>query len=541
MAREAIINNEHNWWKRQRLRIRLLFMGQIRPMKVDDIMALVSWTIVGNIGFVLAGTTTAVSIMLFLVNSFSFEEFIAEKVCERLTALTGYHIFFETAIVPRWRDGSIRLQNVQIVSNKDTWVERKRKESQKNGTPFDPSKIEANWTYWNLTVDSIDFSLSLWRWLDGKGIVKDAKLKGVRGVCNRKHVVANHTHTRTKRSPQFGDFDLNQLVVEDLLVNIENPNFRPYTLSIIHARLPLLRQQWFLYDWLCADSIVGTLDDCLFSVNKPQTIDLGIQHELEANWSKLSHLRLYGLPIDHIQNGATGPLSWITKGTIDMDVHFLVPHSTNDDLFDKILDQVDGLKDIALNKFESALIPDEKPEQPKRSLLKTMRQYGFGRKSKADPDVPSSDLPLADTMLKIDPSSNIVMLWRLKIKDLKANVPIANETLSYMSNALIRPVVGWMNANKTLIPLSFSAKMNLNNFNGAWDIYSAGLSEVLSEEMGRAVMQLVNDETQQTKTLRQIGLWSLAEISQMILNVLELAGGDRGFATYEGLEAADYE
>jgi distribution and morphology protein 31 len=34
----------------------------------------------------------------------------------------------------------------------------------------------------DLNVDSIDVTLSLWRWLDGKGLVKDAVIKGVRGV-----------------------------------------------------------------------------------------------------------------------------------------------------------------------------------------------------------------------------------------------------------------------------------------------------------------------------------------------------------------------
>lgn len=142
-------------------------MGQIRPMKVDDVMALVSWVFVGHIGFILAGTTTFVSVMLFLMNSFSFEGFVAEKVCEKLTEFTGYKVFFETGIVPRWRDGSIRLENVSIICNASTWIELKRQEAAKNGLPFDKEKVDVNWTYWDLKVDSIDLTLSLWRWLDG--------------------------------------------------------------------------------------------------------------------------------------------------------------------------------------------------------------------------------------------------------------------------------------------------------------------------------------------------------------------------------------
>lgn len=37
----------------------------------------------------------------------------------------------------------------------------------------------------DLNVDSVDVTLSLWRWLDGKGLIEDAVVKGVRGVIGR--------------------------------------------------------------------------------------------------------------------------------------------------------------------------------------------------------------------------------------------------------------------------------------------------------------------------------------------------------------------
>lgn len=294
----------------------------------------------------------------------------------------------------------------------------------------------------------------------GKGVVKAATMKGVRGVCDRKHLVWPDNYVPVRRTPQFGDFELNNFTVEDMLITIQNPNFRPFTLSIINAKLPLFRRQWLLYDWMCANSIVGTIDDCLFCVSKPQIKHLTAQKEFSSNWSKLSNFKLFGLPIDHLQSGVvTGPLSWITKGTIDMDMLFLVPHSQYDeDLLDKILHQIDGVKDVALDKFESVMIPKTniKGSKSPRPSLKDMRHYRLKSKT---PDA----FPKDDDFLKIEPSttSSIVMLGKLKIKDLKANVPIANESLGYMSNALIRPVVGWMNANRTLIPLSLSAQMDI--------------------------------------------------------------------------------
>jgi distribution and morphology protein 31 len=41
---------------------------------------------------------------------------------------------------------------------------------------------DTNYAMFDLNVDSIDVTLSLTRWLDGKGLVADAVVKGVRGV-----------------------------------------------------------------------------------------------------------------------------------------------------------------------------------------------------------------------------------------------------------------------------------------------------------------------------------------------------------------------
>ena len=48
--------------------------------KTDDILAVFSWIFVSHSLFLLLGTTTFVSTLLFLSNSLSFQEYIAEKV-----------------------------------------------------------------------------------------------------------------------------------------------------------------------------------------------------------------------------------------------------------------------------------------------------------------------------------------------------------------------------------------------------------------------------------------------------------------------------
>jgi mitochondrial distribution and morphology protein 31 len=146
-----------------------------------------------------------------------------------------------------------------------------------------------------------------------------------------------------------------------------------------------------------------------------------------------------------------------------LDLHFLVPHTFyGDDLFDKILDEVDGLREVAIDKIEQVIA---KPNAIKRKLtsLKDMRQYGLQYALNKDDNVGKEDDTENSSILDVNPDSGIVMLWSVNLKDLKASVPLVTETLTYMSNALIRPVVGYMNANKTSIKLNLSAKMDKVN------------------------------------------------------------------------------
>ena len=45
-----------------------------------------------------------------------------------------------------------------------------------------PTLKDANYSMFDLNVDSIDVTLSLTRWLDGKGLVENVIVHGVRGV-----------------------------------------------------------------------------------------------------------------------------------------------------------------------------------------------------------------------------------------------------------------------------------------------------------------------------------------------------------------------
>jgi distribution and morphology protein 31 len=111
---------------------------------------------------------------------------------------------FESAIVPKWKASTITFRNVYVSRRPvDTTTgkedrPRAHKATPPSPTPFltsamspdtylaaPPAAEGDNYTMYDINIDEVDVTLSLWRWLDGKGLIKDASVKGVRGVIGR--------------------------------------------------------------------------------------------------------------------------------------------------------------------------------------------------------------------------------------------------------------------------------------------------------------------------------------------------------------------
>lgn len=264
-------------------------------------------------------------------------DLVARSLSDYLTSETGVTIVFESAIVPKWKDSRISFKNVYVSRRAGT----KPSPPVLTGLPhsaaagYDVSNHPSNYqihdveedlqdhgvedvnmTMFDLTVDSIDVTLSLWRWLDGRGLVEDAVIKGVRGVIgplipilrtssdlvlDRQHVhwdpdqLADPTDSRRTHTP--GDFELDSLRLEDLLVTVYQPGgFRPYTASIFRADIRCFRKQWLFYDVLSAQNIVGQFDNCLFSLHTPQSIGRTAERDLaDREWARIVSL-CHGMP-----------------------------------------------------------------------------------------------------------------------------------------------------------------------------------------------------------------------------------------------------
>jgi len=154
--------------------------------------------------------------------TFTDSEYIAHALSDYLTAETGAKIIFESAIVPKWKDSRISFKNVYVVRRPNFARDKPQSEAQATAIGYDISnhplvhgsgeeeeephlpdlsEEDTSYTQFDLTVDSIDVTLSLWRWLDGKGLVEDAVIKGVRGVLGKLFLPSHGAPTHRRRRP----------------------------------------------------------------------------------------------------------------------------------------------------------------------------------------------------------------------------------------------------------------------------------------------------------------------------------------------------
>ncbi|KAI8887039.1 mitochondrial distribution and morphology protein family 31/32 [Backusella circina FSU 941] len=554
----------------QRLKVHIKFplMRQMRPFTLNDMTALFSWIFLGHTVWFLVGTTSFISFGLWAANSLQFQEWIANKAGYFITLNAEATVRFESAI-PNWKDGKIRLNKLYVHciprSELEKFLkgayERDPKVTQGDllaGIPIEQDENRAQLArmpWFNLTIDTVEIELSLIRLMEGKGIVKSCSIKGVRGfVDNRRagwnsHVPFDPEAIRKKHIP--GDFEVNGLTLEDMSVTVYMPSgFRPFPVSILQAQLSRFRRQWMFYDLLCADTMIGSVDSSLFSVHTPQLersvleysdLELKGSHPDLSNYypfqkinpegvlvggenkefgiltddgmkvhgyKRQSRLRITGLSMDHIHRFGEGPPQWITSGTVDFCADIYIP----DEGRPSAISLGQGVLEIL------------KQSLPKSIIIGT----GGGH-------VLIGESPHEKTVDSKNKEEKFIIDIDVRFKDIKATVPLKIPDLSHLNSAMVRPVIAYINHNRTIVPIKGRIVMDLDLFNGAWTIYHSTLDRKINASITKGFVDLVKDQQERNRRLKQIGVWSFREMVRNVVVWHEMLNGSaRGFWSYLG-------
>jgi distribution and morphology protein 31 len=546
-SREELLAAATGFWSRLKVRFKWFSIRSVRPFNADEIGAFFSWFLLGHVIWIVLGTTTFFSLAIFAVNTVFAQEALARWVGIYLTKSSGIKVVFESAIVPKWGDGVITFTNVFVcrrpgqgtgkVSKGSPSTEaaaaaataraEKLKESgdsillnQYSDNQYtDENEEDTNYTQFDLSFKTVNVTLSFTKWFNSKGLLQDVEIKGVRGVIDRTsvHYKGQYVDPRSyKHEHNPGDFEIDSFKLEDLLVTVHQPHhFRPFSISIFSCDLPQLRRQWLFYDFLAANMIHGSFDESLFTIHPRQMHghagrQIGSGSDVngqEVPWKKHSRLRIDGLNIDHLNRGIEGPFSWIHEGNVDIVADIMFPADTDESISKIMSDFYDRMEATVTSSRhphsgrQSSTISDDSIHNEGEMSISTFRD--------------TSD----------DDKRFLVMDLRVHLNDIRAAVPIFTKDLSYVNNALIRPIVAYMNSSKTFIPVHCRVVKRASEFDGSWTIFDSGLMDDLSAEVRllpgnlstvadimqtyQAFAKDVTDDQARLRRFKKVGLWSL--------------------------------
>lgn len=462
-----------------------LTIRSTRPFNADEIYALFSWILAAHVIWIIVGTTTFFSLTIFLINTVFAQETLAKWIGNYLTKSSGIKVVFESAVVPKWKDGVISFRKVFVSRRPGQGRAKVSKGSQisaaaaaaaiaqkeRETTEGAEEEEDTNYTQFDISIDTVNVTLSFSKWVNGKGLLKDVEIKGIRGVVDRTsvHALEEYVDPRTyKHEHEPGDFELDSFKMEDLLVTIYQPdNFRPFSVSIYSCDLPQLRKQWLFYDFLSANMMSGSFDNSLFTIHPRQThnytgsqISNSLDTEDGRSWKKHNRIRIDGLNIDHLNRGYEGPFSWIYEGNVDIVADVMIPNENDDSIAKVMSDMYDRMEATVSNTHKHFSDHEHGLEDTQK------RNQEDSKETESDQD-----------------KRFIIMDLRVHLNDVRAAVPIFTKDISYVNNALVRPIVAYINTKRTFIPVNCRVVKRAGEFDGSWTIYDSGLMDDLSREV----------------------------------------------------------
>ncbi|KAI9884962.1 MAG: pre-rRNA-processing protein pno1 [Watsoniomyces obsoletus] len=523
-TKQELLAAATGFWSRQKVHFKWFSIRSLRPFNTDDISAFFSWFIVGHVLWIILGTTTFFSLAILTVNTVFAQETLAEWVGNYLTKSSGIKVVFESAIVPKWRDGVITFRNVFVSRRPGQGKPRVSKGSSTAAAaaiaargqdnldarnPVDEEEEDTNYTQFELTLDTVNVTLSFTKWFNGKGLLRDVEVKGIRGVVDRGSLrpTEGHIDPRSFRHTHHtGDFEINSFKLEDLLVTIYQPHgFRPFPVSIFSCDLPRLRKQWLFYDFLSANTMSGSFDNSLFTIHPRQVHGhtgalLNSPEELgkPTAWKKHSRLRLDGLNIEHLNRGVEGPFSWIHEGSVDIVADIMLPVD-NDESIAKVMSDV-------YDRVEATVTAHRHHDHH--------HDLHEHHSDEQEPHPPTT------TIQNEDDQRFVIMDLRVHLNNVRAAVPLFTKDLSYVKNAMIRPIVAYINSRNAFIPINCRIVKRASDFDGSWTVFDSGLMEDLSAETYEAFARDIVDEHARRRRLKKVGIWSLQVAVQALFKGL---------------------
>lgn len=350
------------------IHIKWPLMRNNRPFSFDDLNAFFSWLLMGNVLWIVLGTTTFGLVFMYLVHTYdsahdTLESYFsrkrdssAEGISDKsvLGAITsgilsnglGVKLEFEKGnILPELKDGKLKFLKFKVYSNKRKITNNQEGSQNENSLSF------------TVNVEEMDITLSFKKWYEGKGLIDELEIYGANGqlfktysdqsqytnensvdhhpfygtYCDyvpldhsiQEHEMGDNEKSEKTSSPWIqSDYVFSAVKVFDSYFEvIDSEESKPLKVSIFNCVLPKLRGNMMLIDFFNADNVTGAVNDSMFTIHKRQAFDS------TGEDNKIIRFQVDGINMGTIaKTNSRLKFNWIVNGKAEIVADIRLPY-----------------------------------------------------------------------------------------------------------------------------------------------------------------------------------------------------------------------
>lgn len=489
----------------------------------DMTSAFISWLVMGNILWIILGTTTFGLTLMYslhyldsLVGKFSDDKETTDKLNQTksktstnvMSYLIGGIISFGIGVdlnfekgssLPELKDGKLRFKNVGIVSH-----DGNNKHVKFKGT-----------------VEAMDITLSFNKWYEGNGLIYDLELYGLNGKLYKLRSPSPPVANTTKKSYRFNEnihyqYDLDHNVEEiasgsssiidnnytfdhvkihDSYLEIyEEQSSTPIKINIFSCDLPILRGDKLVLDFFNANNASGAINDAMFTLHKRQNLD-----PENKNQDKLIRFKLDAIDLGEINKYDPNlKFNWIINGKAEVIADITLPEE-QDDLNESI---TEVLTKMFTNMFQTA----DMSQTSEDSLLKDAISAIYHTFRKPEETAKPAE------------NSYVMVNVKMKLYDVKASLPQVlprtNNGIPFISLTDLRSLISFINTENQPITIKSTVIEKITDLS---NIQHLGQTKMFDYIMGDAYEELTNLVRDDARRIINEKSWSNSIATQLLL------------------------
>lgn len=519
-----------------------------RPFSLDDFSAFASWLVMGQVLWVILGTTTFVLVAMYLIDTLdhfwntiqgldlagkSTDESLLGHIAGRvLSHGLGARIVFEKGnVLPQLEDGMLKFKNVTILLA----------QSSPRLAPLD----------YSARISSLNLSLSFKKWYEGKGLIYDMEIFGMHAKVARSdgssenEAISTETYTPTFNSLALSfsghhdsydlqndlnehkfeeltrlssptgfaflhsEYELAQVIIRDSFVEIhENDDASAFKISIFNCDLPRLRGDRLLIDFFNANIVTGTVNNSMFTIHK---------HQAFLDSDNIVTFKLDGIDMGSLSTANPKlKFNWLVGGKAEIVADIRLPNFDTDisdtgnraaetsGFFLKILKE---LGDLTNPKPTSTDGPSSEGNLLKGALMALYETFAHGAENK----VHSHD------------GDYVIVNAKVKFTDLKASLPphlpmASSASVPFITLQNLRSLISYINGLESEKPLVIKTTVieKLADLYNTDSISQTKIYDSITGDIYDELLRMI--KLDEKRIIREkSNMWSHSVMSQLLL------------------------